>query len=762
MYKEEELKRLHAAGYGQVGFNYDAPEEKTPQEPEAEVEEPFEAPPELKHQLPDDMVLPESLKQHAIIEKTAKFIASQGVQMEILIKAKQGDNPQFKFLNKDSHLHPYYLALIGLVKVGKWPEKKVEIVEENPNEMNNEYLHPSLASTIIELAPSIPSIHYKPSADCDYTMLISKMRGSAGTEDAPAPGEVAPPGTEPLPPPHISRAPVIYSHPRDPTAPPQYPVPPAPTPPAPPAQLPPARSTGLSLMSHYNTDSDTDESDTEDSSSSDSKEKPKIKIVEPPDEVKVVIDKMAAYVARNGDEFAEIVRAKNDPRFTFLDPENEYHAFYKKLMQEKRGVSTNGQKNSSKNNNPPVSFSIKKLKEPDPILPKPALPYESSSDEEDNKEEKAEEPPKEVPKTNIPQVYSVNNVPPVVVYKMEGTMNNLPIVKAIEAKPQVVQKAVPMEANSSVPKIPQTIVEHALIVPPPMKPEVTKVEVKEKTPEVYRVKEKEKKDKDRSSSSREKRKHRDKKKDYRSKSESRELRRVEEKDRRREKDDRERKRKKDGKETAETEIISLVDNSDEMIDLTDELSDSKGDGASRGLGRRAAELLQRAGVDPAAAQNSSSLASAMVDTLESLRKKKDEERRRREKRRKKEKKDYGDEDRHKRSKRKYDRSSDEDGSDYDGSRRKKRKKERKHTKNKKKRREESDYEEDQPINIDLTSTLKELRNASPTKELGLQEVRKETPEEDILRRKKKKEREYSEGEWSSDSDEDSLSSASQA
>lgn len=49
--------------------------------------------------------------------------------MEILIKAKQGDNPQFQFLNKDSPLHPYYSALIALIKAGKWPEKKVDSVE---------------------------------------------------------------------------------------------------------------------------------------------------------------------------------------------------------------------------------------------------------------------------------------------------------------------------------------------------------------------------------------------------------------------------------------------------------------------------------------------------------------------------------------------------------------------------------------------------------------------------------------------------------
>lgn len=49
--------------------------------------------------------------------------------MEILIKAKQGDNPQFLFLNKDSPLNAYYSALIGLIKAGKWPEKAPEVVE---------------------------------------------------------------------------------------------------------------------------------------------------------------------------------------------------------------------------------------------------------------------------------------------------------------------------------------------------------------------------------------------------------------------------------------------------------------------------------------------------------------------------------------------------------------------------------------------------------------------------------------------------------
>lgn len=251
----------------------------------------------------------------------------------------------------------------------------------------------------------------------------------------------------------------------------------------------------------------------------------------------------------------------------------------------------------------PVSFSIKKHKEPDPILPRPALPYESSSEDEENGKEttdKPEEASKEIPKTNIPQVYSVNNMPPVVVYKMESMqVNNLPLVKAIEPSTRTAQKAIiPVVTEPVIKEI--QVKEQPVSVKVEEKPVIEKVipkiEVKkEKTPEKReeRIRDKEKreervKDKEKRSPSRDKKKHRDRKKDYRSehKSDHRDRRaeknaeREKERERKREKEierqnERDRRRKKH-REEVETEIISLEDNSDEMIDLTGEQSDTKG------------------------------------------------------------------------------------------------------------------------------------------------------------------------------------------
>lgn len=63
---------------------------------------------------------PKSRKHHEIIEKTAFFINDQGAQMEILLKMKQADNPQFNFLSFDGELHPYYRHMMAAIKSGRY------------------------------------------------------------------------------------------------------------------------------------------------------------------------------------------------------------------------------------------------------------------------------------------------------------------------------------------------------------------------------------------------------------------------------------------------------------------------------------------------------------------------------------------------------------------------------------------------------------------------------------------------------------------
>ena len=48
----------------------------------------------------------------------------------------------------------------------------------------------------------------------------------------------------------------------------------------------------------------------------------------PSRDIRPIVDKMAKYVAKNGQEFEIIVRAKNDERFQFLNKTHELHQYY--------------------------------------------------------------------------------------------------------------------------------------------------------------------------------------------------------------------------------------------------------------------------------------------------------------------------------------------------------------------------------------------------------------------------------------------------
>lgn len=59
----------------------------------------------------------------------------------------------------------------------------------------------------------------------------------------------------------------------------------------------------------------------------------------PPADVQVIVDKMASYVAKNGIDFENIVKAKGDPRFVFLEAKHLYNPYYKTKLREYLGQS---------------------------------------------------------------------------------------------------------------------------------------------------------------------------------------------------------------------------------------------------------------------------------------------------------------------------------------------------------------------------------------------------------------------------------------
>jgi hypothetical protein len=52
--------------------------------------------------------------------------------MEIVLKTKQKDNPQFNFLSYDSVLNPFYRHVVQMVKMGRYQPKEAPSKMEEP------------------------------------------------------------------------------------------------------------------------------------------------------------------------------------------------------------------------------------------------------------------------------------------------------------------------------------------------------------------------------------------------------------------------------------------------------------------------------------------------------------------------------------------------------------------------------------------------------------------------------------------------------
>jgi Surp module len=295
------------------------------------------------------MEIPPTLKLNQIIEKTAKFISSQGPQMEILLKTKQASNPQFDFLNHNGKYNSYYKHILGMMKAATYPWQEFEVKsEENSQDavdynINASSPAPSTSSIII------PKMVFKPSADCTYTQLISK----------------------------ITKAPIaeIEKQKRQEN------------------ETEKAKNGGgvievkkpLFGLVHYSSDSESEE-----------EEEQKTLItytgIIPPSELQLVIDKTAIYVAKNGIDFEETLRKKNDMRFQFLDFGNEFHEYYAFKVTENGGPIAQKPLPSKvepaklpKTPPAPVCFSIKPKEEKSPLKPT-VLQLQMTSSDDENKE----------------------------------------------------------------------------------------------------------------------------------------------------------------------------------------------------------------------------------------------------------------------------------------------------------------------------------------------------------------------------------------
>jgi hypothetical protein len=218
-----------------------------------------------------------SLHQMAtVIEKTSEFIATQGAQMEILMRAKEAHNPKFQFLNPDNPYHAIYKQVLekkrarasGRLIQSKLPEvPSLEEVEESLRNLTRNL--PSAAPNVSTTSSSTPTS----CVTSAYSKLVEKIRENQVPPPQPAASSIA-----------VKEA----------------------TPPPP----PPAAAVAVAAKQPAQEDENT------------------VTVHVPPYEEQIMIDKTASYVCRLGGEKLGIVRKRMPEKFIFLRSDNKYNTYY--------------------------------------------------------------------------------------------------------------------------------------------------------------------------------------------------------------------------------------------------------------------------------------------------------------------------------------------------------------------------------------------------------------------------------------------------
>ncbi|XP_052797489.1 splicing factor, suppressor of white-apricot homolog isoform X2 [Mya arenaria] len=398
MYEEEEWKRYYESldeGYKAVEFSYDSygqpvyAEQQVAEENKVNPDDlPFITPAEL--QVPAGVHTPTTNKENAIIEKTAKFIAEHGTQMEIVMKTKQANNPAFNFMHFENELHPYYKHMIKMIKTKKYiPKSPVKTERQDSHNDSGEgdhndsgYLHPTLVSNRDSPTPEQP---YKPLVmpkvsihETSYGQLLQSF--AKVDKDVEKKNKARAIKLEPKLEAIESTLPEFAGQS-------EYSGPPPPG--IEPVELP--------VTKIKQEPPDESEAGQKKQANGEAEDDSSAKIVPPPPDAQPIIDRMAMYVAKNGDEFAIVVKSKNDPRFQFLESWHPHHSYYdfkrhlfKEEMERERREKEEEEKRREAERAEQlargVKFKLKNVKEQEekkgPLERKAVFGHDESTDEE--------------------------------------------------------------------------------------------------------------------------------------------------------------------------------------------------------------------------------------------------------------------------------------------------------------------------------------------------------------------------------------------
>ncbi|TMW99070.1 hypothetical protein EJD97_003078 [Solanum chilense] len=342
---EEGDESADAGAYRAVGFSYGNTDDLADRR-SSEVQESSGFRPSF--QVPESLLqcLPPTEKLHQIIARTALFVSKHGGQSEIVLRVKQGNNPTFGFLMPDHGLHAYFRYLVDHPELLQ-SDSDLNAQSEGPKTSNEHKEHDGGGGALSMLGSVYGFGEDEEPANGDDpgsrvssvqvesldTSNISRPLGRA--ESSSKAFENGEKETD-----ERGSTPSLRSS-KDKE------------------KIPSQKKNNLVSASKSGSRSSMRKEI--DFSSSAVAEKTKTDIsglgavtktgpmVEPPFELKRLIDKIVEFILRNGKQFESTLMEQDSKhgRFPFLLPSNQYHPYYLKVLQKAQESKVHGSERRS-------------------------------------------------------------------------------------------------------------------------------------------------------------------------------------------------------------------------------------------------------------------------------------------------------------------------------------------------------------------------------------------------------------------------------
>ncbi|CAL5335659.1 unnamed protein product [Camellia sinensis] len=326
-------KRGDGGVYNAVAFSYGNYDDSTDQKNsdiglgDSVFHPPFPVPESLLQ------CLPPTEKLHQIIARTAMFVSKHGGQSEIVLRVKQGDNPTFGFLMPDHHLHAYFRFLVDHQEL---LQSDTDGKSENEKKGNTEYnqmdgVGAGAGAGALSLLGSV----YGSGEDEDASE--SKVNVSGKTFDAS--GATVCHGSEKT---QLSenvdgKDEAVAKH-LSPSK----------------EKVQVLKRNSFKSASKAGTTNSVKKGDSislisaavDESQSSALPNASKVEplVLEPPSDLKRLVEKIVEFILKNGKQFEAVLIEQDSKygRFPFLVPSNQYHPYYVKVLQQAQESKVTG------------------------------------------------------------------------------------------------------------------------------------------------------------------------------------------------------------------------------------------------------------------------------------------------------------------------------------------------------------------------------------------------------------------------------------